>query len=305
MSKRTELKKILVQGSAKNKAEINVILKNKLRNYLSENVVATEVSDAIVRSQDSTAIEELLQSNQIISDYSQKQIFFEGSEDFVKLLCQRRQPLCEELEKELLLKGSSDLVKHYVSHHSLRAEAELLLLRTKPCNVIEYYIDKHRFAQNVQLELLQLPKLLVKYVTKHQLSVEVFNTFVSSNNVDEKVLNIIISKKLPSDAEYVLAKHATVEMVERYQSTIGFSKVEEIIPILLKREMYNLVASILEKCKPDLPLRIQEQVMSSDTEVVKAYISYHDFTVSQQLKLIERNNASEIIMLIKHNLFCC
>ncbi len=293
---RERLRKISELPHARREAEINIIVKNRFFHYLFDNAVDSSVVDAIVRTQDSLAIKRLLQSNQLLSDYSQNRIFNEAHTELKKMLLERKQPLCEKVERELILQDDNSLVKHYSDHHSFRENAEVLMLKTKPYCVITNYIEKHKLAKSAQLEILKLPKLLRFYVRRHSLSIEAFNEFMADHNNSE-ALNIIIGSKMSIDAECVLARRADIDVLEKYQYAIGFTNLDEIVSILLKRGMTDLVASILCEHKPELTVRVEEQVLDSTPEVVTAYIAYHDLSSAQQVSVVNRGNSAEIILL--------
>lgn len=297
---RERLREISKSPHARREAEINIIVNNRFFHYLFDNAIDSSVSDAIVRTQDSLAIKRLLQSNQMLSDYSQKRIFCEAHTELKKMLLERRQPLCEKVERELILQDDNSLVKHYISHHSFREDAEVLMLKTKPYCVITQYIENHKLAKRAQMEILNLPKLLRIYVKKHSLSIEAFNEFMK-NHTNLEALNIIIGSKMPIDAECVLAKHADIDILEKYQYAIGFTNLDETVSILLKRGMTDLVASILCEHKPELTVRVEEQVLDSTPEVVTAYIAYHDLSSKQQVSIVNRGNSAEIILLCVAN----
>ena len=296
MDLREKLKTISELPHAKREAEINIVVKNRFFHYLFDNAVETSVSDAIVRTQDSLAIKRLLQSNQILSDYSQNRIFNEAHTELKKMLLERKQPLCEKVEKELILQDDNSLVKHYIDHHAFRENAELLMLKTKSCYVITHYIEQHKLAKSAQLEILKLPKILRFYIKRHSLSIDAFSEFMATPNNSE-ALNIIIGSKMSVDAECVLARRADIDVLEKYQSAIGFTNLDEIVSILLKRGMTELVAGILCEHKPELTVRVEEQVLDSTPEVVTAYIAYHDLSSSQQVSVVNRGNSAEIILL--------
>lgn len=296
MDLREKLKSISELPHPRCEAEINLIVKNRFYQYLFDNAVDLSVADAIVRTQDSLAIKRLLQSNQLLSDHSQSRIFNEAHTELKKMLLERKQPLCEKVEKELILQNDNSLVKHYIDHHAFRESAEVLMLKTKPYCVITHYIEQHKLAKSAQLEILKLPKLLRFHVRRHSLSIEAFNEFMADHNNSE-ALNIIIGSKMSVDAECVLARRADIGIIEKYQNTIGFTNLDEIVSILLKREMTELVAGILCEHKPELTIRVEEQVLTSTPEVVTAYIAYHDLSSDQQVDVINRGNSAEIILL--------
>ena len=65
--------------------------------------------------------------------------------------------------------------------------------------------------------------------------------------------------------------------------------------------MTDLVASILCEHKPELTVRVEEQVLDSTPEVVTAYIAYHDLSSKQQVSIVNRGNSAEIILLCVAN----
>ena len=299
-NKRKLLEEISRRSTSKDEAIINLVLKHKLYNYLDNNIVSADVSDKIVASHNVMAIEKLLKSSNILSDWAQKTIFNEYPFDVVKLLLQRNQPLCDEIEEALLIEADDDLINCYIEHHSFKEAAEKTLLKDRLIGILYFYIQSHKLSPAGELEVIKHPNLLCRYLTYNSLSIEAFNEFII-NYAYPEAINLLLQKKMKADEEYVFVKHAQVNDIGKYIKHYKFTNIDDIVEILLKRGFFDEVVSIIKATDRCFNARTEAEILNAPTLVVMAYIEKHSLKESQQLQIVKRGNTDEIIKLAQHN----
>lgn len=202
-------------------------------------------------------------------------------------------------EEKIIMDPNNIWVNTYIRHHRFRKKTESLFVRTKPSHIISDYTERYKLYDEVEKEIINRHYFLTGYVTRHQLSTEALKEFLTKY-FNYQVLGALFENKLSNENELILAQYAMESYIIDYYISHGFNNISDVISILLKRGFTNVVMELIRRNKANLGIRVEEEILASDHEVVMTYLENYEISSEQQLSVIERGSSYEIINMIKH-----